>query len=87
MAHSADVLVIGFSNGALILYDTLKNEVCYKTMSLHKNKKTKIDCLKTCTFQVRSNPTTASSSLAAGIAQNFHVNTAIVSGNRNARSL
>ena len=50
MAQSPDILVIGFSNGALILYDTLKNEVCYKTMSLYKNKKAKIDVLKMSTF-------------------------------------
>ena len=49
VAQSADRLAIGFSNGVLLLYDTLKNEVCYKNLTFTKGKKA-IECLKTCTF-------------------------------------
>ena len=87
MAQSPDILVIGFSNGALILYDTLKNEVCYKTMALYKNKKAKIDVLRMSTFQVKSNAIKGESSVATGLMQSFHVNTAMMGSNTNTRSL
>jgi len=49
VATSADLLAIGFSNGVLLLYDALKNEVVYKNLAFTKGKKA-IVALKTCTF-------------------------------------
>lgn len=78
IAESADKIAIGFSNGVLILYDTLKNDVVYKNLSFVKGKKS-IDCLKTCTFQVRVGD------VGAGTNQSFYANTQPI--NRESSSL
>ena len=39
VALSADMIAVGFSNGVLIVFDTLKNEVSYKNLSFTKGKK------------------------------------------------
>ena len=66
VAVSADLLAIGFSNGVLLLYDTLKSEVVYKNLSFTKGRKA-IDQLKSVTFQVRDSDGSSSqnSSLAS----------------------
>ena len=53
IAETADIIALGFSNGFLLLYDTLKNDVVYKNPSFVKGKKA-IESLKICTFQTRT---------------------------------
>jgi hypothetical protein len=50
--ESQDILVIGFSNGILLLYNTKKDMVQYINPSFTRNKKS-IDCLKVSTFITR----------------------------------
>ena len=52
VTETADIIAIGFSNGFLLLYDTMKNDVVYKNPNFVKGKRT-IDYLKVCTFQMR----------------------------------
>ena len=52
VAENADTLALGFSNGVLLLYDTIKQDVVFKSMSFVKGKKP-IESLKTVTFQVK----------------------------------
>ena len=57
VAESHDMLALGFSNGALLIYDTFnvkenkEDQIVYKNLTFNKGKKA-IDSLRTCTFQI-----------------------------------
>ena len=57
VAESHDMLALGFSNGALLIYDTFnikenkEDQIVYKNLTFTKGKKA-IDSLRTCTFQI-----------------------------------